>query len=153
MTEERAAPDLLALADRLEATATHLRRLARAGEMPDARTLLTLVEIEGAIHARRQDAFPPGIGTTPAWEIFLELARARLASERKPLAEICASLAVAFATGVREISPMIENGLVSRNRDKRRLIVQVTDKGLKLLAASYGAPPDRARPKRRETES
>ena len=100
--------------------------------------LAALVNFEIAQQSRRADLFETSLFGDPAWNILLELARSHLGGEKHALSDVCSAAGVPFTTGLRHIAKMVDQGLVDRREDGKRVLVSMTDAGLAKLAHSFG---------------
>lgn len=101
--------------------------------------------------ATRQNYFPDGLFSDPAWDMLLDLTYARLTGKRVSVSSLCIASRVPATTALRRISDLVSEGLVTRIRDEndgRRVFVDLTDDGFSRMTAyidnvrcAFGAEP------------
>lgn len=80
----------------------------------------------------RQNYFPDGLFSDPAWDMLLDLTYARLAGKRVSVSSLCIASRVPATTALRRIGDLVSEGLATRVRDEadgRRVFVQLTEDG------------------------
>src|SRR5690554_5333957 len=68
--------------------------------------------------ATRQNYFPEGLFSDPAWDMLLDLTYARLTGKRVSVSSLCIASRVPATTALRRISDLVFEGLVTRIRDE-----------------------------------
>ncbi|ABS63468.1 transcriptional regulator, MarR family [Parvibaculum lavamentivorans DS-1] len=80
----------------------------------------------------RQNYFPEGLFSDPAWDMLLDLTYARLAGKRVSVSSLCIASRVPATTALRRIGDLVSQGLAARKRDEadgRRVFVELTEDG------------------------
>lgn len=86
----------------------------------------------------RQNFFPDGLFSDPAWDMLLDLTYARLAGKRVSVSSLCIASRVPATTALRRIGDLVAEGLATRVRDEndgRRVFVDLTDDGFARMLA------------------
>jgi DNA-binding MarR family transcriptional regulator len=88
-------------------------------------------QINSVIDARRRrsDFFRSDLFADPAWDILLDLTRARLEGRQICVSSLCIAAAVPATTALRCINSLTNEGLITRNKDPadaRRVFVNLT---------------------------
>lgn len=86
----------------------------------------------------RQNFFPDGLFSDPAWDMLLDLTHARLSSKRVSVSSLCIASRVPATTALRRIGDLVSQGLATRVRDEsdgRRVFVDLTDEGYTRMLA------------------
>jgi len=107
-----------------------------------ARYLRALV----AARADRDAIFQTGLFSDPAWEMMLDLAMAEASHRPISVTSLCIASGAPATTALRRIDDLEEAGLVSRvpdARDRRRIIVHLTDLGRARMEAFVQRQADR----------
>lgn len=89
---------------------------------------------------RRNELFPDGLFSDPAWDILLELCLAETEHRRLAVTRLATASGLAEATANRWIEKLERCRLVQRQRDptdRRRVFVGLTPLGQKLLSAYF----------------
>jgi len=84
----------------------------------------------------RQNYFPEGLFSDPAWDMLLDLTHARLSRKRVSVSSLCIASRVPATTALRRISDLVSQGLALRVRDEadgRRVFVELTDEGFQRM--------------------
>lgn len=105
-----------------------------AGEDSDRGWTRNLIDLCAA----RQNYFPDGLFSDPAWDMLLDLTHARLTGKRVSVSSLCIASRVPATTALRRISDLVSEGLVTRIRDEndgRRVFVDLTDDGFSRMTA------------------
>lgn len=105
-----------------------------AGEDSDRSWTRNLIDL----CATRQNYFPDGLFSDPAWDMLLDLTYARLTGKRVSVSSLCIASRVPATTALRRISDLVSEGLVTRIRDEndgRRVFVDLTDDGFSRMTA------------------
>ena len=99
----------------------------------------------------RQNHFPDGLFSDPAWDMLLDLTYARLTGKRVSVSSLCIAARVPATTALRRIGDLVAEGLAMRVRDEndgRRVFVDLTDDGFTRMLAyvenvrsAFGAAP------------
>lgn len=91
-----------------------------------AATLRTIIASRGL----RSRFFPSELFADPAWDILLDLTRAKLDGERVSVSSVCIAASVPMSTALRWVRQMTEAGLLRRwtdPKDRRRDLIALTD--------------------------
>lgn len=122
-----------AIADRMEALAIELRSISDE-EMLTVPTESTLLALAGKIYSarRRVDAIfgMPGFCVSPAWDIMLDLYKARGSGRRISVTSASIGAACPATTALRWIQALENMGLIERKEDphdRRRTEVILTE--------------------------
>lgn len=107
-----------------------------------------LRDLEIALRRVRYRSFPRAYFSDVAWDILLDLHRFEELGDNCVITDIGADTKIPLATIIRYINKMELDGFISRvkdNRDQRRSIVALTERGRNALnrtfeAASYEVP-------------
>jgi hypothetical protein len=86
----------------------------------------------------RQNYFPEGLFSDPAWDMLLDLTYARLTGKRVSVSSLCIASRVPATTALRRISDLVSQGLATRIRDEndgRRVFVDLTEDGFSRMTA------------------
>lgn len=86
----------------------------------------------------RQNYFPDGLFSDPAWDMLLDLTYARLAGKRVSVSSLCIASRVPATTALRRIGDLVSQGLATRARDEadgRRVFVELTEDGFSRMLA------------------
>ena len=86
----------------------------------------------------RQNFFPDGLFSDPAWDMLLDLTHARLSGKRVSVSSLCIASRVPATTALRRIGDLVSQGLATRVRDEndgRRVFVDLTDEGFTRMLA------------------
>ena len=107
------------------------RQDADAGEtrLTDQEISATLRTIIGS-RALRNRFFPTQIFADPAWDILLDLTRAKLEGQQVSVSSVCIAASVPMSTALRWVRQMTETGLLRRwtdPKDRRRDLIALTD--------------------------
>lgn len=89
----------------------------------------TLRAIIGA-RSLRNRFFPSQIFADPAWDILLDLTRAKLDGQQVSVSSVCIAASVPMSTALRWVRQMTEAGLLRRwtdPKDRRRDLIALTD--------------------------
>ena len=109
---------------------------------PRAQYLRVLV----AARADRDAIFQAGLFSDPAWEMMLDLAVAEASRRPISVTSLCIASGAPATTALRRIDDLEAAGLVTRVpdcRDRRRIIVQLTDLGRERMDAFVRRQADR----------
>ena len=86
----------------------------------------------------RQNYFPDGLFSDPAWDMLLDLTHARLSGKRVSVSSLCIASRVPATTALRRIGDLVSQGLATRVRDEsdgRRVFVDLTEDGFTRMLA------------------
>ncbi|MCB2078066.1 MAG: response regulator transcription factor [Novosphingobium sp.] len=93
----------------------------------------------------RSRFFPSQLFADPAWDILLDLARAKLEGQQVSVSSVCIAASVPMSTALRWVRQMTDAGLLRRwtdPKDRRRDLIALTDSTAAhmrdYLAAVYG---------------
>ncbi len=89
----------------------------------------TLRTIIGSRSLRNRH-FPSQLFADPAWDILLDLSRARLDNQQVSVSSVCIAASVPMSTALRWVRQMTEAGLLRRwtdPKDRRRDLIALTD--------------------------
>jgi len=89
----------------------------------------TLRTIIGARNLRNRH-FPSQLFADPAWDILLDLTRAKLENQQVSVSSVCIAASVPMSTALRWVRQMTEAGLLRRwtdPKDRRRDLIALTD--------------------------
>lgn len=99
-----------------------------------------------AARADRDAIFQAGLFSDPAWEMMLDLAVAEASQRPISVTSLCIASGAPTTTALRRIDDLEEAGLVARvpdGRDRRRIIVHLTDAGRERMEAFVRRQADR----------
>ncbi len=125
---------------------------ANGAHHPDAiNSRLRVKTVRQLIRARRQrsEFFRTSLFADPAWDILLELFACDLAQRRISVSAVVAASAVPGTTGLRWMNALLEEGLIARRPDPcdgRRVFVEMSDRGRKLMKAYFSSLPANVQP-------
>lgn len=91
-----------------------------------------------AARADRDAIFQSGLFSDPAWDMMLDLAVAEATGRPISVTSLCIASGVPTTTALRRIDDLKDAGLVDRApdpRDKRRILVNLTDQGRERMQA------------------
>lgn len=86
----------------------------------------------------RQNFFPDGLFSDPAWDMLLDLTHARLSGKRVSVSSLCIASRVPATTALRRIGDLVGEGLATRVRDEadgRRVFVELIEDGFSRMTA------------------
>lgn len=89
-------------------------------------TLRAIINVRGL----RTRYFPSHIFADPAWDILLDLTRAKLDGQQVSVSSVCIAASVPMSTALRWVKQMTEAGLLLRwtdPKDRRRDLIALTD--------------------------
>ena len=89
-------------------------------------TLRTIIASRGL----RSRFFPSQLFADPAWDILLDLSRAKLDGQQVSVSSVCIAASVPMSTALRWVRQMTEAGLLRRwtdPKDRRRDLIALTD--------------------------
>lgn len=89
-------------------------------------TLRTIIAARGL----RNRLFPANLFADPAWDILLDLTRARLDNQQVSVSSVCIAASVPLSTALRWVRQMTEANLLRRwtdPKDRRRDLIALTD--------------------------
>jgi hypothetical protein len=100
-------------------------------ERPSALENTMMGQVSSMISARRHrsEYFRSDLFADPAWDILLDLTRARLEDRRICVSSLCIAASVPATTAIRWINTLTEEGLLMKLRDPtdgRRVFVTLT---------------------------
>lgn len=98
-------------------------------KLTDQEISATLRAIIGA-RSLRNRFFPSQIFADPAWDILLDLTRAKLDGQQVSVSSVCIAASVPMSTALRWVRQMTEAGLLRRwtdPKDRRRDLIALTD--------------------------
>jgi CheY-like chemotaxis protein len=110
--------------------------LEGSGQAPADVTPLTDKEISATLRtiiasrAMRNRYFPSELFADPAWDILLDLERARLEGQQVSVSSVCIAASVPMSTALRWVRQMTDAGLLRRwtdPKDRRRDLIALTD--------------------------
>lgn len=109
---------LAALRRDAERVAAALQELTGAQGSEGARPV-TAQRVRAHIRSRRlrERFFAPGLFADPAWDIFLDLAAARLEAKSVSVSSLCIAASVPTTTALRTIKTLVDRGLLVRRAD------------------------------------
>lgn len=132
----------LALADEIQALAIALRTITRQDRVSILAGMNLLEKASNLYSARRkvdQIFGVSGFSASPAWDIMLDLYRARLGGKQVSVTSACIGAACPATTGLRWLQLLEKRALIERTADhidRRRIVVELTEQGkLKVEAA------------------
>ena len=114
----------------------YLRRPAPALPHPDIPSSIL------SARRMRDDIFGEELFSEPAWDMILDLSRAAAQKQRISVTSLCIASNVPATTALRWITIMIDKDIFERVQDegdKRRVFVQLSDKGRKMVAKYFQA--------------
>jgi len=138
------APNLLAVAREIEADEATSGSLILSGAKQPRRGVVdkaALLERAGQSYINRRNRrrfFPAELFGEPAWDLLLDLFRARLEDRMITVTSACLGADVPVSTALRWIGVLEAQGLVERSRnisDSRSTWVRLTDHATKAMAA------------------
>ncbi|HWK36460.1 response regulator transcription factor [Sphingomonas sp.] len=136
---------------RLTATVEHHGALPAPLDRKASNEELATETLKAAINARKLRArfFPADLFAEPAWDILLDLTRARLNGHEVSVSSVCIAAGVPMSTALRWVKLMTERGLLRRwtdAKDRRRDLIALTDKAmanmLQYLSVMPGGLPE-----------
>ncbi len=95
--------------------------------------------------SRRAKFFKSDLFADPAWDMLLDLYRARLANQPVSVTSVCLASGVAMTTALRWLKTLEGEGLVVRSQDPgdcRRVFVELTDKAAASMRSYIKAAQD-----------
>ena len=98
-------------------------------KLSDKEVSLTLRTIIGS-RSLRGRFFPSQLFADPAWDILLDLTRARLEGQQVSVSSVCIAASVPMSTALRWVRQMTEDGLLRRwtdPKDRRRDLIALTE--------------------------
>jgi len=98
----------------------------RATDQEIAATLRTII----ASRSLRSRFFPSQLFADPAWDILLDLARAKFEGQQVSVSSVCIAASVPMSTALRWVKQMTDAGLLRRwtdPNDRRRDLIALTD--------------------------
>lgn len=132
------------IADRMEALAIELRSLSDT-EMQAVPTEATLVALASKIYSARRkvdEVFGmSGFAVSPAWDIVLDLYKARSEGKAISVTSACIGAACPSTTALRWLQALESMKLVERKPDPydgRRIVVELTEGGVVKVAKAVG---------------
>ena len=117
---------ILALSETLGSSAQSGRSVGAAGDKEVAAALRQII----ASRSQRARYFPTELFADPAWDILLDLTRARLENQQVSVSSVCIAASVPMSTALRWVRQMTEAGLLRRwtdPKDRRRDLIALTD--------------------------
>lgn len=133
------------IADRMEALAIELRSLSDM-EMQAVPTEATLVALASKIYSARRKVDEifgvPGFAVSPAWDIVLDLYKARSQGKAISVTSACIGAACPSTTALRWLQALESMDLVERKPDRhdgRRIVVELTEGGMVKVAKAVGS--------------
>lgn len=132
----------LALADEIHALAIALRTIPRQDGV-SIRTERNLLERASNLYSARRKVDEifgvSGFSASPAWDMMLDLYRARLEGKQVSVTSACIGAACPATTGLRWLQLLEKRALIERTADhidRRRIVVELTEQArLKVEAA------------------
>jgi len=103
---------------------------ARAESRPSEEEIGTTLQAIITSRSLRERHFPSQIFADPAWDILLDLSRARLHGQQVSVSSVCIAASVPMSTALRWVKQMTDAGLLRRwtdPKDKRRDLIALTD--------------------------
>ena len=100
--------------------------VSQASEQEIAATLRAII---GA-RSLRNRFFPSQIFADPAWDILLDLARAKLEGQQVSVSSVCIAASVPMSTALRWVKQMTDANLLRRwtdPKDRRRDLIALTE--------------------------
>jgi len=103
---------------------------------PQADTKVTDAEVSATLRAiiasrgMRGRFFPSQLFADPAWDILLDLTRAKLDGQQVSVSSVCIAASVPMSTALRWVRQMTDSGLLRRwtdPKDRRRDLIALTD--------------------------
>lgn len=123
------------IADRIEALAIELRTMSNS-EMETIPTQVTLLALAAKIYSARRkvdEVFGmAGFAVSPAWDMMLDLYRAKANNRDISVTSACIGGACAATTGLRWLQVLENMQLIVRKPDqddRRRQVIEITDGG------------------------
>ncbi|MBV1917769.1 MAG: response regulator [Sphingomonadaceae bacterium] len=110
----------------LEGASLGTKTEGRATDKDISATLRTIISSRGL----RSRYFPSQIFADPAWDILLDLTRAKLDGQQVSVSSVCIAASVPMSTALRWVKQMTEAGLLTRwtdPKDRRRDLIALTD--------------------------
>lgn len=132
----RAIADGAAIFDFSQHLGRLMRMLDRAPSESQSVGMPTDTEISATLkkiistRGLRNRYFPGQIFADPAWDILLDLARAKLDGEQVSVSSVCIAASVPMSTALRWVKQMTDAGLLKRwtdPKDRRRDLIALTD--------------------------
>ncbi len=117
------------LARLVSALETKTPESAGDAKLTDQEVSATLRAIIGA-RSLRNRFFPSQIFADPAWDILLDLTRAKFDGQQVSVSSVCIAASVPMSTALRWVKQMTEAGLLRRwtdPKDRRRDLIALTD--------------------------
>lgn len=99
------------------------------GKLTDKEVAITLRTIIAA-RGLRSRFFPSELFADPAWDILLDLTRAKLENQQVSVSSVCIAASVPMSTALRWVRQMTDAGLLRRwtdPKDRRRDLIALTD--------------------------
>lgn len=99
------------------------------GKLTDKEIGTTLRTIIGS-RSLRSRFFPSELFADPAWDILLDLTRAKLDGQQVSVSSVCIAASVPMSTALRWVRQMVDAGLLRRwtdPKDRRRDLIALTD--------------------------
>lgn len=96
------------------------------GDREIAATLRAII----SVRSLRSRFFPSQFFADPAWDILLDLTRAKLESQQVSVSSVCIAASVPMSTALRWVKQMTEAGLLRRwtdPKDRRRDLIALTE--------------------------
>ncbi len=110
----------------LEGKASEPRLDAKLSDKEISATLRTIIASRGL----RGRFFPSELFADPAWDILLDLTRAKLEGQQVSVSSVCIAASVPMSTALRWVRQMTDSGLLRRwtdPKDRRRDLIALTD--------------------------
>ena len=129
----RMSDDLAVLTERIARLSDTLGKASPEDRRPEAIAdkdiAATLRQIISS-RSLRARYFPNQLFADPAWDILLDLTRARLDNQQVSVSSVCIAASVPMSTALRWVKQMTEAGLLKRwtdPKDRRRDLIALTD--------------------------
>ena len=100
------------------------------GTVPGDKELEATLRVIIGARSLRSRFFPSQIFGDPAWDILLDLARAKLEGQQVSVSSVCIAAAVPMSTALRWVKQMIDANLLRRwtdPKDRRRDLIALTE--------------------------
>ncbi|GGC29096.1 hypothetical protein GCM10011371_15800 [Novosphingobium marinum] len=117
---------LARLVEMLETRSVEASSAERISDKDVSATLRAII----ASRSLRSRFFPSQLFADPAWDILLDLTRARLDGQQVSVSSVCIAASVPMSTALRWVRQMTEAGLLRRwtdPKDRRRDLIALTD--------------------------
>ncbi|MEN9708334.1 MAG: hypothetical protein RIQ68_742 [Pseudomonadota bacterium] len=137
----------------IKQTMLALNSLSQRISSPSAEVLLHPVDSELRLRRRRERTFNIGYFGDAAWDVLLELERARRLGHNIAITDLGVESRIPLTTVLRYLNRLEKDGFIDRRvdpNDRRRVFVSLTSEGYRRVCESFGLEVETAAERSRD---